>query len=90
MIGKIKSVIERFQKEGLPIFFIRDPLSGKPSVSLTMLVISFTLCMVSIVNKFAKIVEGVDMENSKELLIICASLYFGRSISKKIDSSDKQ
>jgi hypothetical protein len=41
--------------------------------------------MLSLLNKFAKVVDGVDIENTLELLIICASLYFGRSLSKKIE-----
>jgi len=38
-----------------------------------------------LINKFAKIVDGVDVDNTIELLVVCASLYFGRSLSKKIN-----
>lgn len=80
---KLKLLIEKLQKEGVPLIFIKDPVHKTPSVSLTLLIVSFTLTVFSLINKFAKIVDGVDIDNSLELLIICGSLYFGRSISKK-------
>jgi len=85
MLEKIKAKLKELQDQGLPIVFLRDPVTKVPSVSLTLLIISFTLCLLSLLNKFAKVVDGVDIENTLELLIICASLYFGRSLSKKIE-----
>lgn len=79
------SLLEKLQKEGIPIILVQDPITKLPSVSLTLLVISFVLSGFALINKFTKIVEGVDIDNSLELLIICASLYFGRSFSKKIN-----
>lgn len=83
-MDKLKNLISKFQKEGIPLVFIKDPINNTPSVSLTLLLISFCISLFALINKFAKIVEGVDIDNSLELLIICASLYFGRSISKNI------
>lgn len=85
MLEKIKQKIKELQEKGLPIIFFRDPLTKKPSVSLTLLLISFVLSIFSLINKFAKIVDGVDVDNTLELLIITASLYFGRAMSKKMD-----
>jgi hypothetical protein len=81
---KLQSLITKLQKEGIPLVFVRDPITKVPSVSLTLLLLSFSISLFALINKFAKIVEGVDVDNSLELLIICASLYFGRSISKKL------
>lgn len=82
---KIQTKLKELQDKGLPIVFLQDPITKKPSVSLSLLLISFVLSIFSLVNKFAKIVDGVDIENSLQLLIICASLYFGRSLSKKME-----
>jgi hypothetical protein len=90
LINKLKLFIKKMQEQGLPLFFVKDPVSKLPSVSLTMLVISFTLSVLSLLNKFAKIVDGVDVDNTLELLIICASLYFGRSLSKKMESKEEE
>ncbi len=87
---KIKAAVQWLNEKGIPLAFVRDPITQLPSVSLTLLIISFTLCIVSLINKFAKIVDGMDVENTIQLLIICASLYFGRSLSKKMDNSDKK
>lgn len=82
MLDTIKEKIKHWQEQGIPILFFRDQDKKGPSVSLTMLIISFTLCLFALVNKFAKIVQGVDIENSLQLFVICAGLYFGRSFGK--------
>lgn len=88
MLDKLTDFIKKLQDAGLPLFFVKDPVSKLPSVSLTMLVVSFTICVISLLNKFAKIVEGVDLDGSMELLIITSSLYFGRSLSKKMQKEE--
>jgi ABC-type bacteriocin/lantibiotic exporter with double-glycine peptidase domain len=88
MLEKLKEHIKKLQEQGIPLLFVRDPLTKQPSVSLTLLIISFFLSIFSLINKFAKIVEGVDVDNTLELLVVCASLYFGRSLSKKINDKD--
>jgi hypothetical protein len=85
VIDKLKQIVAKMQEDGLPIFFFRDPVTKLPSVSLTLLIVSFTLTVLSLLNKVAKLVDGVDIENTIQLLIICASLYFGRSLSKKME-----
>lgn len=85
MVENLKQKIQELQEKGLPIVFFRDPVTKLPSVSLTLLLVSFALSIFSLINKFAKIVDGVDVDNTIELLVVCASLYFGRSLSKKIN-----
>lgn len=79
------SLFDKIQKEGIPIVLFQDPIHKTPSISLTLLIISFCLSIFALINKFTKIVDGVDIDNTLELFIICASLYFGRSFSKKIN-----
>lgn len=83
LMSKLKSKIKEWQEHGVPVFFFRDENKKAPSVSLTMMLISFSLAIFGLINKFTKIVDGVDVDNSMELLIITSSLYFGRSYSKK-------
>lgn len=85
MLDKIKELIKQLQDQGIPVIFFRDPITKQPSVSLSLLLVSFVLSIFALINKFAKIVDGVDIENTLQLLIICASLYFGRSLSKKMN-----
>jgi len=87
MKEKMIALIKELQNRGIPLFFIKDPVSNQPSVSLTMLVVAFTLSIMSLLNKVAKIVDGVDIENTLELLIICAGLYFGRALTRSSGST---
>jgi hypothetical protein len=87
---KFKKQIASWQKNGVPILFWRDEQKKSPSVSLTMMLISFILCVLSVIGKFTRIAEGVDVENSMQLLIITSSLYFGRSFSKKMQSEKQE
>ena len=88
MLEKLKELIKELQDKGAPLVFLRDPITKLPSVSLSLLIISFILSIFALINKFAKVVDGVDVENTLQLLIICASLYFGRSLSKKMNNKE--
>lgn len=88
MLDKLKELIKKLQDNGVPVILLQDPLTKKPGVSFSLLVVSFVLSVFALINKFAKIVDGVDVDNSLELLIICASLYFGRSLSKKMNDKE--
>ena len=87
---KFKKQINYWQKNGVPILFWRDEQKKAPSVSLTMMLISFILCILSLINKAAKVVEGVDVENSLQLFMVCAGLYFGRSFGKLKSSEENK
>ena len=82
MYDQFKKKLEYWQKNGVPILFWRDEGKKAPSVSLTMMILSFLLCYFSLINKFAKVVQGVDIENSLQLFMITAGLYFSRNIGK--------
>jgi hypothetical protein len=73
-------------KRGIPVPVLRDPVSQKPSASFTLLVISSGLVIFGLVNKIAKLVDGVDLPNALQFFGICAGLYFGR----KLTSDDKE
>lgn len=88
MLEKLKQLIKELQDRGIPVIFLRDPITKQPSVSLSLLIVSFLLSIFALINKFAKIVDGVDVDNTLELLIITSSLYFGRSLSKKMNDKE--
>jgi hypothetical protein len=82
LYNKFKRKIKTWQEQGVPILFWRDEQKKAPSVSLTMMLISFGLCVFALINKWAKALEGVDVENALQLFMITAGLYFGRSFGK--------
>lgn len=79
MIEKLKALHLKLHEQGIRLWYLRDPLKGSPSVSLTMLVISFNLYVLTLVNKLGKWFGDVD--GAGQLLLISAGLYFGRSFS---------
>lgn len=78
---RIKELLNTLHEKGIKLPYFRDPIKGTPSVSLTMLVISFFIYLLCLVNKFAGFFGGVDLDGSFQLLILAASLYFGRSFA---------
>ena len=68
-------------KKGIPVPVFRDPVSQKPSASFTLLVVSSGLVIFGLLNKVAKLVDGVDIDNALQFFYACAGLYFGRKLS---------
>jgi len=79
VLEKLKELHLKLHEHGIRLWYLRDPIKGAPSVSLTMLVISFNLYILTLVNKLGKWFGDVD--GSFQLLILSASLYFGRSFA---------
>lgn len=74
-------LVEFCTKKGIPVPVIRDPVSQQPSASFTLLVISAGLVIFGLLNKVAKLVDGVDIENALQFFYACAGLYFGRKLT---------
>ena len=85
MIDKLNKMLDKAHKLGVKLPFLRDPLTQKPSVTLTMLLISFNFYLFTLVNQLAKFFSDID--GAGQLLIITSSLYLGRSFSTKSGSS---
>ena len=90
---KIKELQKRFvdwcTKQGIPVPILRDPISQKPSASFTLLVVSSGLVIFGLLNKVAKLVDGVDIENALQFFYACAGLYFGRKLTSDKKEEEK-
>jgi hypothetical protein len=69
-------------KKGISIPVVRDPVTQKPSVSLTLVVVSAGIVVFGLFNKVAKLVQGVDMDSALSFFYASSALYFGRSFGK--------
>lgn len=67
--------------KGIPVPMIRDPKSGA-SVSLTLMFISFNIWLVSIIGKAAGALGGMDPNQTLNMFMACAGLYFGRKFQR--------
>ena len=93
MKEKLVQLSKWFSEKGIPIPYIREPKTGQPSVSLTLVVISSGFVMLGLLGKFAKVVDGVDMQSALYWAFGCYSLYFGRKLSgdgKKLEIESKE
>lgn len=82
MLDKIKELLKALNEKGIYIPLIADPKTGRGSVSLTLVFISFNLCVAGIIGKWSGFLGGVDPQNALNLFMVCAGLYFGRKLSK--------
>ena len=64
---------------------IRDPLTSKGSVSLTLVFLSSIYVQLALLNMFAQMFKGVDIVNALYWHGMGLALYYGRSFSKKDD-----
>lgn len=77
-------------KRGIAVPVIRDPLTQKPSVSLTLVVVSAGIVMFGLFNKVAQLVQGVDLDSALSFFYSSSALYFGRGFADKNVSINKE
>lgn len=76
-----KNIADWCVKRGIPVPILRDAVTQKPSASFTLLVISSGIVIFGLLNKVAKLVDGVDIDNALQFFYACAGLYFGRKLT---------
>jgi hypothetical protein len=76
-----KRLIDWCTKRGIAVPVLRDPVTQKPSASFTLLVVSSGLVIFGLINKIAKLVDGVDIDNALQFFYASAGLYFGRKLT---------
>jgi len=86
MIEKLKELLNKMNKLGIPIPMLRDPKHGVSSVSLTMMFTSFLVCIIGLIGKMSGFLGGVDMSAALTLLGITSGLYFGRNVQFNKDN----
>lgn len=60
---------------------VRDPKTGNASVSLTLVFLSFNLWLISILDTWAQVFGGIDVNQTFNMVIVCFGLYYGRKLS---------
>lgn len=84
-----QKLVDWCTKKGVPVPILRDPIAQKPSASFTLLVVSSGLVIFGLLNKVAKLVDGVDIDNALQFFGICAGLYFGRKLTSDKKEEEK-
>ncbi len=82
MLEKLSQFASDLNRKGVPIPTFRDPVTGKGSLSATMMIISHMAAIVLLLGKVTKVVGDVDYSNVLWLLGLTSSLYAGRKYQK--------
>lgn len=93
MITKIKLFISNINERGIPTPIFRDMVTGKPSITYTMFVISFVLVVASSFKVGADNL-GLDFDKCLQLLSYIGIGYISRKYQKgdstiSVDTEDK-
>ena len=84
---KLKALVKSLQDKGIPLVYLQDPKTQLPSITFSMMVISFVLCVAAVIAKVAesKLLGGLNFEYCLQLLMATGAGYLGR----KFQSGDK-
>lgn len=90
-------IIKYCSDSGVPVILLRDPKTGKGSVSLTLVFISFNIWLLSILGHASSFFGGIDVNQTFNMVLACFGLYFSRNFkagTTKLeisgDSNEKQ
>jgi hypothetical protein len=86
MLDKIKQFITLLNSKGIPLPVLRDPINQAPSVTLTMMFVSFNTVLIGLIGKFSNKLGGIDLTQAIYWFGICAGLYLGRRMTKTGDT----
>jgi hypothetical protein len=81
VLDKIKAYIQRGNELGLPIPVVRDPSTGKGSISATLLVVSSIMLIASLVT------AKVNNSGAMEFHALSLATYLGRKYQSKAGTS---
>lgn len=85
---KLKEFLKKLNESGIPLPTIRDPKTGRGSITLTMFWIAFNVALLTLAGKMVDIIGDVDYSNVLWLFAITGSFYLGRKFQgdgKNID-----
>lgn len=78
ILDRWKEFMNKMNQKGVPVPMVRSPDTGIASVSLTLVFVSFNVCIAGLIGKWAGFLGGIDVNQSITLFSICAGLYWGR------------
>jgi hypothetical protein len=74
-------LINDINAKGIPLPLFRDIKTNLPSISLTMMVLSFSVYFIGLISKLTKFTGDINLNEAQNLLVITSGLYFMRTVS---------
>ena len=87
---ELKKLFKSLRDTGVPTIILQDPVKKTPSITYTMLIINFILCVAGTVGKLNEALGGVDFDQASELMWVTGGLYFGRQFQKLVGPSSEK
>lgn len=85
---EIRDFFKKMNDKGIPLPVVRDPETGKGSVSLTLVFLSSIWVQLSLIGKVVTWLGGLDAESAIYWFLSCAALYWGRKLSGSKNSAE--
>lgn len=87
----LKKILKSMNENGIMFPVVHDPVSKRGSITCTMVIVSFGICVIGVIGKVSKVLDGVDLTAAHSLLVISLSAYLGRKLQqngKQVEMSD--
>jgi len=75
---KIKAFVNSLNQNGVPLPMVRDPSTGRASMTATLVFLSFNTALLGQMGKISKILGDVDLTQANYLFLCCLGAYLGR------------
>lgn len=72
--------VDKMNRKGIPVPVVRDPKTGKGSVSLTLVFLSSIWVQIGLIGKITGWLGGFDMQSAIYWFCACATLYWTRNL----------
>lgn len=82
ILNSISKMLDKANKNGIPLPMLRDPQTGTASVTLTMVWISFNIAIITLAGKITRIIGDVDYQSVLWLFGLTLGVYLGRKVQK--------
>lgn len=81
-LKKWESFVVMLSNNGIPVLVLKDPKTKEPSITFSMLIVSFVICCLALIGKLSSspTIQSIDFNNSFNLFLACAGLYWGRKL----------
>lgn len=89
---KLREILVRWNQIGVPLPMVMNPDTGKASVTLTLVCVSFLVNIIAFSGKLAGLFGGLDTSGASYLFLMSLGAYLGRrmtgdSKTNKVDLS---
>lgn len=80
IVSKLKAFVISLNSKGVPIPMLRDPQTGRSSMTATLVFLSFNTALLGQIGKVTKYLGDVDLTQANYLFLLALGGYLGRKM----------